>query len=38
MPGTFTDDQVVETLKKFEIHEKIVQAMTDANERSPNYA
>ena len=24
MPGTLTDDQVAETLKKFEIHEKIV--------------
>ena len=30
MPGTLTDDQVQETLKKFEIHEKIVNAMTDA--------
>ncbi len=35
MPGTLTDDQVAETLKKFEIHEKIVQAMTDAERADP---
>ena len=35
MPGTLTDDQVAETLKKFEIHEKIVNAMTDAERADP---
>ena len=35
MPGTLTDDQVADTLKKFEIHEKIVNAMTDAERADP---
>ena len=35
MPGTLTDDQVAETLKKFEIHEKIVNAMTDKERADP---
>ena len=35
MPGTLTDDQVQETLKKFEIHEKIVNAMTDKERADP---
>merc|ERR1712216_761283 len=35
MPGTLTDDQVVETLKKFEIHDKIVNAMTDKERADP---
>ncbi len=35
MPGTLTDDQVQETLKKFEIHEKIVSAMTDKERADP---
>jgi signal recognition particle GTPase len=35
MPGTLTDEQVQDTLKKFELHEKIVAAMTDKERSDP---
>ena len=35
MPGTLTSEQIEETLAKFAIHEKIVEAMTDEERADP---